>query len=174
MKKKMPLDVAYQLASRMVEELREHCQRIELAGSIRRSSEFVGDIELVAIPNFIPDMFGDGTSEHELDAVDWSKYGRLVKGGSKYKQIELKEGINLDLFIVTPPAQWGVQFLIRTGPADFSRKFVTKRMYGGMLPSNMQVKGGAIWEGEKMHITPTEMDVFKLIDQPFIDPRLRN
>jgi DNA polymerase/3'-5' exonuclease PolX len=119
-------------------------------------------------------MFGVETMEpHQLDTVDWTQYGRMVKGGHKYKQIELSDGINLDLFIVTPPAQFGIQFLIRTGSAEFSHKFVTARQYGGFMPGYLKVKDGAIWSNNHVIETPEELDVFNLAGMPYISPELR-
>ena len=171
--KRIPLIEAEILAKQIVDRLRPHCQRIQIAGSIRRRKPDVGDIEIVAIPEFINDMFGNQSSEHELDMIDWTDFGKVCKNGSKYKQVELWEGVNLDLFIVTPPAQWGVQFIIRTGPADFSHKFVTPKKFGGMLPSNLTVKNGAIWNGNKIIPTPEEEDDFDLLGIGFIVPENR-
>lgn len=41
---------AYQIATRIKAELQPHCERIEIAGSIRRNKPEVKDIEIVAIP----------------------------------------------------------------------------------------------------------------------------
>jgi DNA polymerase/3'-5' exonuclease PolX len=161
------------IANRLVDELAVYCERIEIAGSLRRLKPEVGDIELVAIPKVETDMFGDVATAHQLDFVDWDAFGSVVKNGHKYKQIALKVGVNLDLFIVTPPAQWGVQFMIRTGSAEFSHRLVTPKKYGGMMPSNLRVKGGAIWSSNHIIETPEEQDVFGLIGVPFIAPELR-
>ena len=173
MKTKLPLSDALFVAERLVDRLSIYCQRIEIAGSVRRKKSGVGDIELVAIPRFETDLFGASSDIHLLDVFDWECVGRIVKGGHKYKQIELEEGVNLDLFIVTPPAQWGVQFMIRTGSAEFSHRLVTPRKHGGLMPSNYRVKDGAIWSNSHIIATPEEQDVFDLIGIPFIDPVAR-
>jgi len=173
MKRKLYHAEAWNIAKSVIERLAPFCQRIEIAGSLRRLKPEVGDIELVAIPKFETDMFGTISENHMLDSVDWSKYGKPVKGGHKYKQIELEEGLTLDLFIITPPAQWGIQFMIRTGSADFSHRLVTSRKYGGLMPSNYRVEGGAIWSNNHVVETPEEQDVFNLIGVPFIAPELR-
>lgn len=171
MKGKIQWQEAFNLAVGITAKLADYCQRIEIAGSVRRQKPEVGDIEIVAIPNQSIDMFGNSTSDHWLDVVDWEKhFGKIIKGGHKYKQIELFEGVNLDLFIVTPPAQWGVQFLIRTGPADFSHRFVTHKAQGGMLPGYLRVQDGAIWSNNHIVETPEEADVFSLIGIPYIEP----
>lgn len=162
------------IAGRLIKELSPYCQRLEIAGSLRRKKPEVGDIELIAIPKFGVDLFGNVTEEHLLDSVDWERFGKVIKAGHKYKQIELYQGINLDLFIVTPPAQFGVQFVIRTGPADFSKRFVTSKKFGGLLPSVFRVQDGAIWSNNHVIETPEEADVFHVIGLPFIEPEKRS
>lgn len=161
---------AVALANSLIEYLAPHCLRIEAAGSIRRMKPEIGDIELVAIPRIELDMFGSPLADHSLDLFNWLYIGRCIKSGHKYKQIELKEGINLDLFIVTPPAQWGVIFTIRTGPAEFSHRLVTQKSQGGLLPSNLRVEGGAIWNGKEIIKTPEEADLFRLAEMRFVEP----
>lgn len=176
MKSGMQLHQAKFIADRVLSFLRPHCERIEIAGSIRRQKSEVGDIELVAIPKTINDMFGIPLpieSEHALDRVEWSAIGTFKMGKHKYKKIQLYEDIQLDLFIVVPPAQWGTIFLIRTGPADYSHRLVTPKHQGGLMPSNLKESGGAIWKGNTLIETPEEEDVYKLLGYPWLDPKLR-
>jgi DNA polymerase/3'-5' exonuclease PolX len=46
----IPLLAATTLAAKLVAQLAPYCERIEVAGSVRRQKDIVGDIELVAIP----------------------------------------------------------------------------------------------------------------------------
>jgi DNA polymerase/3'-5' exonuclease PolX len=172
-KQKFSYLMALEITKTLTARLMSYCERIAVAGSVRREKPEIGDIEIVAIPRKKYDLFGSETGDHALNSVDWTAFGKLIKNGSKYKQIELTEGINLDLFIVTPPAQWGVQFMIRTGSADFSHRLVTSRRFGGLMPSNYKVKDGAIWSSNHVIETPEEEDVFNLIGVPFIEPVLR-
>ena len=48
----IPWAKAFDLASRLVRELEDSCDRIEIAGSLRRLKPEVHDIELVAVPKF--------------------------------------------------------------------------------------------------------------------------
>jgi DNA polymerase/3'-5' exonuclease PolX len=174
MKTRIPLVEAEGIAQKIVAILSPACERIEIAGSIRRKRPDVGDIEIVAIPKMLPvvDMFGATSGvQSALDIFDYSQLGKVVKGGSKYKKIE--NGIDLDLFIVTPPAQWGVLFMIRTGSADFSHKMVTIRKYGGYLLSNCKVKDGAVWRNGAIIPMDEEEDYFKLCGIEYVAPRHR-
>ena len=47
----MDLEYALPIANQVVEKLAPFCQRIEVAGSIRRRRPFVHDIDLVVIPS---------------------------------------------------------------------------------------------------------------------------
>lgn len=172
MKHKMLLEEASPIISRLIGALLPHCIKLAVAGSARRKRPEIGDIELVVIPAPALDMFGLENG-NQLEYLDWSTFGGVIKSGPKYKQIALPEGLNLDLFIVTPPAQWGVIFLIRTGPAEFSRKLVTHKAVGGLLPDYLRVKDGAIWSSNHIIETPEERDVFDLLGIPYIEAEAR-
>jgi DNA polymerase/3'-5' exonuclease PolX len=172
----MRIALAGVIAEKWVANLAPVCERVEIAGSIRREKPEVKDIEIVCIPKFEPvnDMFGQPLRPMNM-LEDYLRGAPcvIVKNGPRYKQIQLPEGINLDLFIVQPPAQWGVIFLIRTGSAEFSHRFVTPRKHGGLLPSHLHVKDGAIWSNNHIIETPQERDVFDLAGVPWIEPEER-
>jgi DNA polymerase/3'-5' exonuclease PolX len=173
----MELKTALCLAQEWVGLLRPSCERIEIAGSIRRRKPQVHDIELVAIPKYEQgeaiDLFGTTAQVNKLDEILNSLHEQMKftykfspsdrsANGEKYKKLFTPEGIQIDLFIVTPPAQWGVLFTIRTGSDDFSHWLVTKRKYGGAMPSDCESKNGAIWRNGKIVPTPEEKDLFDL------------
>jgi DNA polymerase/3'-5' exonuclease PolX len=164
------------LGKQIVFELAPHCQKIELAGSIRRGKPDVKDIEIVAMPIIHEqrDLFNTLTGTYsEFDLIDFTRYGRIIKGGQRYKQIELPEGIKLDLFIVLPPAQWGAIMLIRTGPADFSHWIMKERRRGGGMPGHLKQKDGALWQGKRLIETPTEHDYFAALGLDYVEPSQR-
>lgn len=171
MKTKMPLGEAEKIACKYADMLMPYCERIEIAGSIRRRKAEVGDIEIVAKPLPITDLFGSSNGYHDLTLPL-----PAIKNGQRYKQSILPEGINLDLFIVLPPAQWGVIFALRTGGAEFSRKLVTAKRYGGYLPSAYVVRDGAVHRVDtgEMIPTPEESDFFNLCELGWIKPEERN
>jgi DNA polymerase/3'-5' exonuclease PolX len=104
-------------------------------------------------------------------------------GGEKYKKLwMLQENIQVDLFLVTPPAQWGVQSVIRTGPSDFSHWMVTRKSRGGALPDEYIVADGAVGQrvrGDKgdgrqgVIPMPEEVDFFRLCGLDWIMPKER-
>jgi DNA polymerase/3'-5' exonuclease PolX len=54
--------------------------------------------------------------------------GPIEKGGERYIQVRdiYGSGNTLDLFLVHPPSEWGVQLAIRTGPASYSMEAVSR------------------------------------------------
>jgi len=139
MKAKVPLAKAEKIASRVVEKLMPYCQRIEIAGSIRRRKSEAGDIDIVAEPKRVPHLFGVPFWQ----GIPTENLGLVVKNGDRYKQVLLTEKIYLDLFIVHPLAQLGVILAIHTGSTKFSHKLVSHTPYG-YLPKEYIVKDGAI------------------------------
>ena len=161
----MELQQALSIAEKVKKQLAPFCDRIEIAGSIRRKKPEVKDIEIVAIPK----PFETGLFESGIATVvnQWEK----VKGElpCKYTQRILPEGIKLDLFFAER-ANWGLILAIRTGSAEYSHKVLAtewvKRGYkseGGYLTTN----GHAVALHE-------EQDLFKRLGLPYVAPEKRN
>lgn len=195
-KARVAYHTAFNLAEDLIELLAPACERIEIAGSIRRGLPLVGDIELLAVPRFADypsGLFGEMESVNELDLLcdrlhhEGVLRDRLDKNGHRAWGARFKRAVYhlvpVDLFVVLPPAQWGVLFMIRTGPADFSRRLVTHTDAGGLLPINMAVKDGVLWRVDASQAprfaplaaidTPEEYDVFTAIGVPYMAPKDR-
>lgn len=130
----MPLKEARAKAQAIVDFIKPYCERIEIAGSIRRGKDWIGDIEIVCIPEtdtrYVPtDLFrkplGKDRKERTPEFLSTAGAliakkvkGDLVKG--RYVQFKTKEGDTVDLFMATPE-NWGYIFAIRTGSVDFSK-----------------------------------------------------
>jgi len=114
---------AMKYATEVLEFLRPDCERIEIAGSLRRKRKRIGDIEIVAIPK---PYEGEGLFATGIAATvsRWEK----VKGTlpCKHTQRILPCGMKLDLFFATPET-WGHVLAIRTGPSEFSHKELARR-----------------------------------------------
>ena len=176
----MKLEDAILLAVTWQSRLLPYCERVGIAGSVRRMKPEVHDIEIVVAPLIVEtvDLFGskivemdmlEQVIEARLQAGDFT----LKKNGPRFKQLELPEGITVDLFIVRPSAQWGVIFALRTGPADYSHWLVTHKSYGGALPGYLKMKGGALWYGDELIKTPEEEDFFQAIGVEMVRPEER-
>lgn len=180
---KKPLAEAALVATAIVETLRPACERIEIAGSIRRRKPEVSDIELVCVPRLVDgpsvDLFAAPPKESLLDIflLDLERSGRLVQhptsraDGERYKKRWApRAGMQVDLFIVPPggPAEWGVIFAIRTGPADYSARAVT-----ALHDHGLRSVDGRILRGNEVMPCPEEADFFRLAGLPLLPPEER-
>ncbi len=180
---KIELDIAQALplAQKIKSALSPGCERIEVAGSVRRRKPTVGDIEIVAIPRLCPDLeaqlslFGEPTKMvSALDLLikkllrDKDNFRRGDKNGQLQKQFYItidpqdETEVMLELWLTTP-AQWGYILALRTGPAEFNQAWVTQKNKGGLLPNEYRFDGGWLWRSGKRMDTPEERDVFVLI-----------
>lgn len=163
------------IAEEVVSVLSPACERIAIAGSIRRGKPDIGDIELVALSRYHDEpsglFFEVGARVWDLDrAVDeYAGTGAVERllGKDKYTKLRhVASGLQVDLFTVKPPAQWGVIFLIRTGPAEYSQRFVT-----GIRSRGFHVRDGALHRGGlgcgayvcPVIDTPEERDVYAAV-----------
>lgn len=186
----MRLKEADEIADGLVMALQSVCERVKVAGSVRRGKAVVKDIEIVCVPRIetvtVSDLFGGEMCERRslLDERlnDMVRSRTLVRGdkdGERMKTFgvsSLDGNIQLDLFIVLPPAQWGVIYTIRTGPAGFSQWLVTPRSKGGALPDYMRVSGGALRDmrgAETIIPTPEEKDFFAALGLNWKEPSKR-
>jgi DNA polymerase (family 10) len=182
---RLSLKVAEDLAARIAAELAPVCERIEIAGSIRRRRETVGDIELVCIarhsPSLIPGV--PGVSLLELALVAMAQKGKLIPAGrnegerlKKYYLPALHhEGHDLKLEInISDAERWPVELAIKTGPAEFSKCLVTHRRDGGFLPTYCQIKSGwQVWEGQERRQFESERAFIEWACGEWIEPRDR-
>jgi len=155
----MRREMARRIAEKYLNILKPFCQRIEIAGSIRREKPEVGDIEIVCIPQ---DLTGFSVEVNKLQKVKGEPTG-------KYTQRILPEGISLDLFIANEK-NWGLIFAIRTGSADFSHRTLAC----GWVKKGCHSKDGKLIDKQGREIIlREERDLFDLIGIPFVKPELR-
>jgi DNA polymerase/3'-5' exonuclease PolX len=113
----MKLEYAEQVAKDIVALLEAHCERIVVAGSIRRCRPDVNDIDLVLIPK---DAFAFNLRLLELQKDGLlqpmvKKDGKTATGG-KIRSYVFK-GAQIDFNFATPQT-WGTLLLVRTGSKE--------------------------------------------------------
>ena len=161
----MNLYDAFPIAESIRLALAPFCERIEIAGSIRRRCTDVGDVELVLIrrnrdlPQFVR-------------AVEqWERIKGQPTGA--YTQRRHPSGMKVDIFMVTP-ANWGLILAIRTGSARFSHKVLAV----GWCAKGYESRGGLLYHRDGMITDPVvvreERDLFELIGVPWVDPTIRD
>ena len=160
----MDIIEAKNIADRVVKQLKPHCERIEIAGSIRRERPNPKDIEIVAIPK----PYNIGLFESGIATVvnKWQK----IKGElpCKYTQRLLPKGIKLDLFFAQLE-NWGLIFAIRTGSADYSHKVLASTW------SKLGYKSvnGVLTKDDQSVPVYEEIDLFNLLGISYVEPKLR-
>lgn len=172
--KKYPLAQVKAIADEIVERLSLRCERIEIAGSLRRGRSMIGDIEIVALPlyNVTKNLFGEVTGRKSMVDLylDSSPYGPLELNGPKMKKFRYHDLLNVDLFLPESANHWGCILTVRTGSADFNM----------WLMSVVQRRTKTYFQGGRLHRdgqwldTPEEEDVFRELDLPFIPPDYRD
>lgn len=167
MKQKIPYLEAKAEADNIVEQLRPHCFRIEIAGSISRECAEVGDIEIVAIPKpYDTGLFISGIASV---VNQWQKVkGELEYGKSRYTKRILPNGVQLDLFFATVN-NFGLIKSIRTGPADYSHKTLAA---GWVAKGYKSINGMLTYNGKEYDV-PEEKDLFDRIGLAWVEPKNR-
>jgi DNA polymerase/3'-5' exonuclease PolX len=158
------------LAEDAMHVLAPHCERILIAGSIRRLRPDVKDIELLVIPKHVPAGLFSDELEVDPDFCAAVNHWRKVKGEptGKYTQRVLPGGMKLDLFIATPD-NWGWQLCLRTGSAGFNAHV----MLPALKRHGYVMEQGAIWRNGQVVPTPEETDVWSLSGLPWLEPWAR-
>jgi DNA polymerase/3'-5' exonuclease PolX len=181
-RKKYPRDQALNVARELYAALKPCCERVILAGSLRRRKTLVGDVEILYLPNFaemqetlfdvikvnladakLQELLLAGTLEKRLNSR-----GSISSWGPKNKHaIHSATGIPVDLFEGTP-ANWFNYLVCRTGSAE-----------NNILISNSARAKGWNWhpygdgftdqEGNAIAVQ-SEQDVFRLAGLPYLEP----
>lgn len=173
MKTKIPLATAREVAGQLVEQLTDACKRIEVAGSIRRCRLEVGDLEIVAIPTVaLYDLTDAWLASNGIRVTDPKRWGSRLRS-FRLAVKGLADDVQVDLFLQPDPATWGVNMMIRTGSAEFSRKMVTKRSAGGFMPDGYQVRDARVWAGARLLETPEEEVIFHTWGMDYVLPPQR-
>ena len=186
--RRYPLAQLRAIADSLVTELLPCCERIVVAGSIRRRKATVKDIELLAVPKVArvrTDLFGDVYAETDLLQLElelWLTEGRLRHRlgkdgkrafGPKYKRVLYRHGdewIPLDVFS-TSADSWGLVLLERTGPAEYSKAMLAQRAAGGtILPFGYRCFGNVLHRGDTPVVVPDEQAFYAICDLPYIEP----
>ena len=158
-----PLAEALNIATSIVAELGPHCERIEIAGSIRRQRPTIGDIEIVCVPapyDASP-LFRSGIA---LVVEQWEKVrGELP---CRYTQRLHPSGMKLDLFM-PDPAGFGLCMAIRTGSAEWSHQVLA----AAWVRAGFKSEEGVLRDRDgRAHPAPTERELFDLIGLRWVEP----
>jgi DNA polymerase/3'-5' exonuclease PolX len=167
----MNLPYAEACAARLVEWLAPLADRVEVAGSIRRRCQVVGDVDLVVIPKLVEvrDLLGEvvqRVNTTERDILDRAERdGWIVReAGDEIVIVEAK-GVQVDFYFATPDT-FGSQFLCRTGSRNHN---IALASYANSIGKRWKKNAGVIG-GRGLVPAPDEESVYRELGLPFIPP----
>jgi len=167
----MKLSVAQKISEAVVAGIAPWCDRVAVAGSVRRQRPECGDIDIVALP------------KNNTDAIAAIKArclerGRPIADGHQNFIFNLDDGTQVDIFFAhhredmlfaVEPANWGTMLLCRTGSkqhniylADRARKMgLHWAVYRGLM------------DGAEVIVSETEEEIFDKLQLKFREPTQR-
>jgi DNA polymerase (family 10) len=158
----MKIEEAKLIAERVKQTLRPYCDRIEIAGSIRRQKPIVNDIDLVIIekPCALLSL-----------ATLLFTMGVLKINGPDIKRLHLpNDNITLDIYIATP-LTWSTLLLVRTGSKENNIRLATiAKRKGWQLKANGD---GLFDEVGKRIAGDTEQSIYQALGVPYQEPHRR-
>ena len=177
-----PLARIRALADKAVAALAPFCERIEIAGSLRRGRPVVGDIDLVILPKdraairkrLIPacHLIADGTQNLIVDFPVPSLQSSVSSLQSAVPRLQLDiffaHGGTSDFF-THEPSNWGTLLLCRTGSKEFNIWFAQQATAAGY---HWNPYRGLMADG-KVIASATEADLFASLRLGVINPEDR-
>lgn len=112
----------------LVDELRDLCDRIEIAGSLRRKQSFVKDVEIVALPKHRATLLARLDTWVATGKIHKATYGDTgTRWGEKYRGF-IYAGVRFEIFIADAD-NWGYILWLRTGPGDANQYVMQQLIY---------------------------------------------
>ena len=170
-RKRYPLARGQEWAAQIIQQLSPFCRRIEVAGSIRRAEETVGDINMVCLPK---DRAGLRVRVlHSRPEVILDTETTLV--------VRLANGVCVDLWFAeasyrtsTPASFNGSNFgsllLFRTGSREHNAWLLRRATAQGM---RWNTQWGGYGEGRLM-AADSEAEIFETLRLPYLEPQDRS
>ena len=156
----MKLQEAKTIAQTVKKVLTPYCDRIEIAGSIRRGKPIVHDINIVLIEKPESALIIPPSLLATIVAI--------TLNGGKIKRLHYGDAdINIDIYTATP-ASWSTLLLIRTGSKENNiRLAIAAKRKGWQLKAN----GDGLFNNHGDRITgDTEQSIYQVLDIPYQKP----
>ena len=181
----MNLEQARQIGMEVVEALSPACDRVMIAGSVRRGKAQPKDIEIVYISRTVKERINlfewsdvpatEAVIEKLVYLRFWKFDAQVRRNGPLYKRMvrQDEEQVVIELFRAVPD-NWGYILALRTGAGDFNKIWAAKPWDGGSLPANVVLKDGFVWCNGRPVPTPTEEEFFERIGLPCWPPNERS
>ena len=193
----MPLYLAESAALELQRILQPVCERVAVAGSVRRRAQICNDVEFVCIPKVelatppgsllpvdvnrldeLAQLIGRG-DHHLLRRPTVAEGIRAPAWGPRQKKMLFRHQgrwLSCELWITTR-RQWGCIYAIRTGDREFSKGLVTREIFGGAMPRRLRQADGELQhfqdgDWQPLYI-PEESDFFSALNLPVLNPEER-
>jgi DNA polymerase (family 10) len=134
-------------------------QEINVAGSVRRRKETIGDADILIIsdnPKPVMDFF-----------VNMSEVARVFAHGETKSAVKLKNGLDVDLRVL-PKESYGAGLNYFTGSKDHNVEL--RRI---AIDKGFKLNEYGLFKGKKQVAGRTEADLYKALDLRYIEPELR-
>ena len=167
----MKLALAKGIAEELMARLETSCERIIIAGSIRRQRPYVGDIELLCIPKCNGftnqlDRHVEALIKQGLFDFRRNKLGSKVYGPKNKLLLHVPTGIGVDIFSTTEEC-WAVSLVARTGGAETNKRIATTALKKGW---SWHAYGQGFTTPDGEIICHSEQEVFKAVGLPYLEP----
>lgn len=161
-------------AEKVREALAPFCERIEVAGSVRRARPFVNDLDFVVL-----------ATPYQLISFRQraSAMSTVVKSGDDIYIIRQKDGLQIDFYFArgpqndlleTKPGNWGTVMLCRTGSKEHNIHLAQQaQRLGYKWETMLGVTLAVDMSGRTVLASETEEDIFKALEMDFIQPEDR-
>ena len=158
---RMLLGTATMLADEIVNELKKNknIDRINVAGSLRRMKETIGDIDILV------------TSAKPSDVISYftkmNNVSRVIATGPTKASINLLNGIQVDLRVL-PDKEYGSALMYFTGSKEHNVEL--RKM---AIAKRMKLSEYGLFSGKKFVAGKTEGEVYKTLGMQYIEPEMR-
>lgn len=167
----MELNKTREIAEDLKTMLERSCERIEIAGSIRRRKPDVGDIELLCIPKFEngADMLdGEIQGMCSMKILDRrrNKRGSTTYGPKNKLMVYVPSGIGVDIFSTTEEC-WAVSLVVRTGGKKTNQRIAMAALEKGY---QFHAYGSGFSTPHGEIVCRSEREVFEAVGLPYLEP----
>ena len=195
----MNLEQAQRLGEEIIEALTPACERIAIAGSVRRGNPYPQGLEIVYVPGMKEqrvDLFTvalqAATEDPIADLVErrfWRYDNTMYPSDPRHKRllriVDLpiterihwpdpgQEEIAIDLFRAET-GNWGYIYALHTGPEDFNQLWTSKQWHGGCCPADVTFQNGQVWQGGRHVPVREEEDLWQILKIPCWPPSERS
>jgi DNA polymerase (family 10) len=160
--RRLPLGVAYARGHALIQQLEARApqiRRIELAGSIRRFRETIGDFDIAAAADDPPAIVEAFVGLPSVSAVE--------RRGENRCRVTLQDGVSADLWVL-PERYWGSLLHHVTGTREHNIRLRDLALERG---AHLSEYGYTV--GDRVIPCATEEEIYTFLDMQYIPPTMR-